>query len=247
MHTKNTCRPRQLLAALSILMGMMLTPQALADEATLRTIAIENLDEIQFAPGDTLLVTEFYSAVKDTELDLAAAGQSQGLIALVDIYDADGVLVAASIKSAPFNGMLFVSEGSQLRLLELLSESETISIFCFQEISETDSDGDGIPDDQDACPHSILGDTVIIGDCDSGVENILFADGCTLADLIQACADDARNHGQFVRCVVHLSLRLRKAGILTRSEAMRLRRCAARARYSSGPASSRPPLRKHKR
>ena len=47
-----------------------------------------------------------------------------------------------------------------------------------------DSDGDGIPDDEDNCPNSDLSDTVVIDGCDSGVANTLLSDGCTIADLI---------------------------------------------------------------
>ena len=43
-----------------------------------------------------------------------------------------------------------------------------------------DSDDDGIPDNEDNCPASILDPTVIIDGCDSGVENQLFDDGCTM-------------------------------------------------------------------
>ncbi|MHC4305970.1 MAG: hypothetical protein ACYSW2_16045, partial [Planctomycetota bacterium] len=45
-----------------------------------------------------------------------------------------------------------------------------------------DSDGDGIPDDEDACPDSILTPTIVINGCDSGVTNVLFEDGCTMSD-----------------------------------------------------------------
>lgn len=57
-----------------------------------------------------------------------------------------------------------------------------------------DSDGDGIPDDEDACSDSDLSATVVIDSCDSGVENQLFDDGCTISDLIEECADDVSNH-----------------------------------------------------
>ena len=53
-----------------------------------------------------------------------------------------------------------------------------------------DSDGDGVPDDEDDCPDSDLGTTIVIDGCDTGVENQLLEDGCTMADLIAQCADD---------------------------------------------------------
>lgn len=54
-------------------------------------------------------------------------------------------------------------------------------------IGPHDSDGDGIPDDEDNCPESNLEDTITIGDCDSGVKNQVFSDGCTMSDMIAEC------------------------------------------------------------
>ena len=90
-----------------------------------------------------------------------------------------------------------------------------------------DSDGDGIPDDEDACPDSIMGETVVIGECDSGVANILFEGGCTLSDLLQEISDASDNHGQFVSGVSKLSNRLKKEGILNGKEKGAIVSCAA--------------------
>ncbi len=92
-----------------------------------------------------------------------------------------------------------------------------------------DSDGDGVFDDVDVCPDSIVSDTVVIEDCDSGVENIVFDDGCTLADLVQLCADEAKNHGDFVSCVAKLANGLKKGGVLSGKEAGKLTSCAAKS------------------
>ena len=58
-------------------------------------------------------------------------------------------------------------------------------------LPETDSDGDGVPDDQDDCPDTPEGE---------------FVDpiGCSLE---QYCSPDGewKNHGQFVTCVVHVA------------------------------------------
>lgn len=100
-----------------------------------------------------------------------------------------------------------------------------------------DSDGDGVNDDEDACPDSILTDTVIIGEIDSGVANTLFLEGdrrgCTLADLVQACADISERHGEFVRCVAILAISLRKEDVLARRDVMKLVRAAARSGRSA--------------
>lgn len=68
-----------------------------------------------------------------------------------------------------------------------------------------------------ACPDSIRTPTVVIDGCDSGIANVVGPDGCSLADAIAACADAAKNHGDFVSCVAHV----------TKEPA--IRRCAARA------------------
>ena len=81
-----------------------------------------------------------------------------------------------------------------------------------------DSDGDGLPDDEDACPFSDLSDTVIIDNWDTGVGNVLLVDGCTISDLIAECAEAADNHGEFVSSVSHTTNSLKKKGIITGKE-----------------------------
>ncbi len=92
-----------------------------------------------------------------------------------------------------------------------------------------DTDGDGIPDDEDACPDSELSLTVVIDGCDSGVENMLFDDGCTMADLIAECADGASNHGGFVSCVAELTNEWKQQGIISGQEKGAIQSCAAQA------------------
>ncbi len=92
-----------------------------------------------------------------------------------------------------------------------------------------DSDGDGIPDDEDCCPNSDLSPTVVIDGCDSGVENVLLSCGCTISDLVAGCAADAANHGDFVSSVVQLGLDLRADGVIAANEASAIVVCAAQA------------------
>lgn len=94
---------------------------------------------------------------------------------------------------------------------------------------EGDEDDDGVPDETDVCPQSDLGAEVVIDGCNSGVPNSLFSNGCTVSDLVGACARDARNHGDFVRCVARLTNELKKARMITGREAGRLQSCAAQA------------------
>lgn len=96
-----------------------------------------------------------------------------------------------------------------------------------------DGDNDGIPDPEDLCPDSDLAPTVIIDGCDSGVGNVLFDDGCTMADLIGQCVDAASNHGGFVNCVARLANEWRAAGLISGRERGRIQMCAAGAEIRS--------------
>jgi Lectin C-type domain len=92
-----------------------------------------------------------------------------------------------------------------------------------------DSDQDGVPDDEDACADSDLRATVVIDGCDAGVPNTIFPSGCTIADRITACAERARNHGQFVSCVASLTNMLKKSGAITGQQKGAIQSCAAQA------------------
>ncbi len=96
------------------------------------------------------------------------------------------------------------------------------------EAAPVDSDGDGIPDDEDACPNSDLGPTVVVGGCDSGVANTLLPDGCTISDLLAAC--DTGSRIESVRCVLRLLLRLKIEGVIGLRDAIAILKCIARGR-----------------
>jgi hypothetical protein len=97
-----------------------------------------------------------------------------------------------------------------------------------------DADSDGICDADDACPESDTSPTIVIDGCDSGVENRLFDDGCTMADEIAECAAGATNHGAFVSCVAHLTNGWKRAGLISGAEKGRIQSCAARANIPPG-------------
>jgi cysteine-rich repeat protein len=92
-----------------------------------------------------------------------------------------------------------------------------------------DSDGDGVPDAEDACPDSMLDPTVVIDGCDSEVSNTLLSGGCTISDKVDECAANSRNHGAFRRCVSKLGDKLQKDGVLTGPEKERILSCAGQA------------------
>jgi hypothetical protein len=93
----------------------------------------------------------------------------------------------------------------------------------------SDDDEDGVPNDQDQCPHSDLSPTVVIDGCNSRVTNTLFATGCTISDLIAECAKGASNHDEFVTCVASLTNDLKKAGTITRQQQGAIQSCAGQA------------------
>jgi hypothetical protein len=92
-----------------------------------------------------------------------------------------------------------------------------------------DSDGDGYPDEVDECPDSDLTGTVVIDGSDTGVENRLLDNGCTISDRIAECAENTRNHGEFVSNVSHLTNNLKKTGIISGREKGKIQSCAAKA------------------
>ena len=97
-----------------------------------------------------------------------------------------------------------------------------------------DTDGDGIPDEDDSCPDSDLSTEVMFLGCHSGVVNTLYDNGCTLADeihsLIHDCLAEApKNHGQFVRCVAHALTILVNEGLISDLEKELLQECAAQS------------------
>jgi len=104
-----------------------------------------------------------------------------------------------------------------------------------QVIVPLDTDGDGITDDIDECPGSDLSQTVSINGVDTGIRNTSAnAVGCTLADLIQdivdVCADGAKNHGKFVSCVSHETNILKRAKTISGQQKGKIQSIVAKMR-----------------
>jgi phospholipase/lecithinase/hemolysin len=70
--------------------------------------------------------------------------------------------------------------------------------------------------------------TVIIGESDTGVPNLLLSTGFTISDLIAQAALDAKNHGQFVSSVASITNELMKSGLISGSQKGAIEDCAAR-------------------
>jgi hypothetical protein len=96
-------------------------------------------------------------------------------------------------------------------------------------VGVADADGDGLPDDTDACPDSDLSATVVVDGCDSGAANTLGADGCTVSDWIAQAAASATNHGAFVSAVSELTNGLHDEGSISGRDKGAIVSCAARA------------------
>lgn len=98
-----------------------------------------------------------------------------------------------------------------------------------------DSDGDGVEDAIDQCPTSDLSATVLINGVNTGIANTgANPAGCTFADLveemIETCLDDAKNHGQFVRCVSHETNILKRAKTITGKQKGKIQSIVAKMR-----------------
>lgn len=107
---------------------------------------------------------------------------------------------------------------------EPLAEGGAVHIYGEGAPVVVDSDGDGVPDTEDHCPDSILDPTVIFGDVDTGVENVVDEEGCSLADLFAALEPESgwKNHGQAVSTSGRLIKRLLREGTIDQSEAQAL-------------------------
>jgi hypothetical protein len=91
------------------------------------------------------------------------------------------------------------------------------------------SDGDGVPDGVDQCPNSDRGPNIVIQGCQTGVPNTTFSNGCRISDVLQACAKDAKNHGQYTACVAAATNLFRRDAIIDTNQQGAVLSCAAKA------------------
>ncbi len=93
---------------------------------------------------------------------------------------------------------------------------------------DLDDDNDGVPDVADACRLSApTPATVVVDSCDTGVADLILPTGCSITESILGIAGGARNHGQFVSGVTHLTNELRKDGLIANKDKPAITRCAA--------------------
>lgn len=92
-----------------------------------------------------------------------------------------------------------------------------------------DADLDGVNDETDACLGSTLGGTVVIDSCDSGVSNALSANGCSIIDEIDDCAEAATTHEEFTACATQYTTLLKNLGVINNKEKGKIQACAGKA------------------
>lgn len=185
-------------------------PSSISDPITVRVTSLSSgMDPL-------LTIYDHTGTSQIVQVDLLTSGSpSSGVVVTVAAADLDAaglVFVVQHIDPTATTGGYAVSAG-----VPLTSDAPP------------DGDGDGMPDDIDACPNSDLSPNVVIDGCDSGVTNHLLIDGCTISDLVDQCAENASNHGEFVSCVSHLTNDLKKDGIISKKEKGKIQSCAAQA------------------
>ena len=94
-----------------------------------------------------------------------------------------------------------------------------------------DKDVDGLTNALDACPNaSDQRGTIFVGDENTGVGNVLFTNGCSINDLITLLADNAKNHGDFVSGITHLTNALIDGGFIEQSDKATIQVAAAQSK-----------------
>lgn len=93
-----------------------------------------------------------------------------------------------------------------------------------------DEDGDGVTDDIDQCPASVVTTTVMFGWLDSGVTNAVDANGCTISDrymdcqeIVAAAATDIPSFQGPTYCEMQVTYSLYHDGLVDYSDVRQLR------------------------
>jgi hypothetical protein len=132
---------------------------------------------------------------------------------------------------------------------EPLLNGGAVHVYAVGNVGGVDTDGDGVPDAEDECPNSILTPTVIIGDRDSGVENVVDEHGCSIADLLAKLEPEGgyRNHGQFVSKATQLFKTLRAEGLISKQDQQKLQKAAAQSNVGKPEKKAKEPKQKNKK
>jgi PA domain len=92
-----------------------------------------------------------------------------------------------------------------------------------------DADSDGVVDDEDCNPNSDTAATIVIGGIDTGVPNTLFANGCTMSDLLTDLFNNhTANHGDYASAVSALTNQWKTDGLISGAQKGAIQSAAAR-------------------
>lgn len=73
--------------------------------------------------------------------------------------------------------------------------------------------------------------TIVIDGCDTGVNDQAYEDnGIIISQSIAECANEVKNHGEYVSCVAEVTNQLKKAGNISAEEKGAIDSCAAQAK-----------------
>lgn len=148
----------------------------------------------------------------------------------LSIYDADGALVHSWVLSNPTDIIGTTVGGNRYGWF---ASNELGAALAFDNsLKLADTDGDGLSDGEDECPNSDFSDFVDVGSGPTTIDNDgigVDESGCTIQDRVNECADSAKNHGQYVSCIVHLANDLHKAGVITKSQRQEMKTGAAKS------------------
>ena len=98
-------------------------------------------------------------------------------------------------------------------------------------VSEGDSDNDGVFAKDDVCPNTSEMLEVTFGSCATNVANIVQANGCSIVDELAACNRDSfKNKGQYSKCISGITNNLKKKGLLSGREKGAIQSCAVKGR-----------------
>jgi hypothetical protein len=173
---------------------------------------------------------------------------SQGLAAVGTIRHggmrivsgADGTVIFERVAAVPSTGL-----GSVVKVLPGLGfaagepysrdvVTNGMGLAMVWQFSETppvkDSDGDGVPDDEDRVVQSIMTSTVWVLTADSRVPNRVDAEGVTLADRYAALGTpvSCRAPGRYIAKVAQLTCKLVRMKLISHREASQLKLAAVR-------------------
>jgi hypothetical protein len=95
--------------------------------------------------------------------------------------------------------------------------------------------------DASALPRDLTPNMISIGECDTEVTDFLYEKkGISVSEWITQCEAEAKNHGQFVSCVTHLTNELKEAGLISGREKGAIQSCADKAKFAHSLSSRRP-------